>query len=104
MWDLTPSGIYSKVVTYLQLLEQDLIQSVIIISHLPFINNILHMLCPQEKRKTFATSEIACINFNTTWLSSTLQWQVSPYIIHKHRLNAYDSYYLQKNNSPEDKK
>ncbi|VFP79542.1 phosphohistidine phosphatase SixA [Candidatus Erwinia haradaeae] len=86
--ELIPEGIPSKIKNYLHFLETHMVKSVMIISHLPMIKNLLYTLCPQTKKIIFTTSEIICINFNTRQLLNELQWQMSPQTIHKHHLNV----------------
>ncbi|VFP82844.1 phosphohistidine phosphatase SixA [Candidatus Erwinia haradaeae] len=99
LWELIPGGLHSKIITYIQELEQDMAQSVMIISHLPLIRNLLDVLCPQTKNKIFSTSAVACIDLCSKPISSKIQWYISPQIIKQNRLNKdYANY--ETNNDP----
>ena len=76
--ELTPGGDPAMVACYLQLLANKGVKSVLVISHLPLVGYLVAELCPQETPPMFATSAIACVNFDAENVQGQLEWQVSP--------------------------
>ncbi|WP_130830909.1 phosphohistidine phosphatase SixA [[Erwinia] mediterraneensis] len=76
--ELTPGGDPALVACYLQTLARAGVKSVLVISHLPLVGYLVAELCPQEAPPMFATSAIACINFDADSCEGKLEWQVSP--------------------------
>jgi phosphohistidine phosphatase len=66
------------VACYLQALAQKGVKSALVISHLPLVGYLVSELCPQEAPPMFATSAIACVNFDAEACEGKLEWQVSP--------------------------
>ncbi|WP_275553930.1 phosphohistidine phosphatase SixA [Mixta sp. Marseille-Q2659] len=76
--ELTPGGDPALVACYLQALAKEGVKSVLVISHLPLVGYLVSELCPQEPPPMFATSAIACIDFDADKSEGVLKWQVSP--------------------------
>ncbi len=76
--ELTPGGDAGLVACYLQALANEGVRSVLVISHLPLVGYLVSELCPQEAPPMFATSAIACVDFDAANCEGKLQWQVSP--------------------------
>ncbi len=76
--ELTPGGDAGLVVCYLQTLANEGVKSVLVISHLPLVGYLVAALCPSEAPPMFATSAIACIDFDAEKGVGKLEWQVSP--------------------------
>lgn len=76
--ELTPGGDPKQVACYLQVLANEGVKSALVISHLPLVGYLVTELCPQETPPMFATSAIACIDFNADKAAGELEWQVSP--------------------------
>ncbi|WP_455816611.1 phosphohistidine phosphatase SixA [Pseudomonas cerasi] len=76
--ELTPGGDPGLVACYLQVLANEGVKSALVISHLPLVGYLVAELCPQEAPPMFATSAIACIDFDAENASGKLEWQVSP--------------------------
>ena len=76
--ELTPGGDPGLVACYLHTLAKEGVKSVLLISHLPLVGYLVSELCPQEAPPMFATSAIACINFDADDCEGKLEWQVSP--------------------------
>ncbi|MCX8965107.1 phosphohistidine phosphatase SixA [Erwinia psidii] len=76
--ELTPGGDPALVASYLQVLMKEGVRSVLVISHLPLVGYLVSALCPQEAPPMFATSAIACIDYDAENASGKLEWQVSP--------------------------
>lgn len=76
--ELTPGGDPALVASYLQVLASEGVKSVLVISHLPLVGYLVAELCPQEAPPMFATSAIACVEFDAASAAGTLEWQVSP--------------------------
>jgi len=76
--ELTPGGDPGLVACYLQALANEGVKSVLVISHLPLVGYLVSELCPQETPPMFATSAIACVNFDPVACEGKLEWQVSP--------------------------
>ncbi len=76
--ELTPGGDAGLVACYLQALATEGVKSVLVISHLPLVGYLVSELCPQEAPPMFATSAIACVDFDGANCEGKLQWQVSP--------------------------
>ncbi|SFN30280.1 phosphohistidine phosphatase, SixA [Izhakiella capsodis] len=76
--ELTPGGDPALVACYLQSLAAEGVKSVMIISHLPLVGYLVSELCPQEAPPMFATSAIACIDYDADSAQGKLLWQVSP--------------------------
>lgn len=76
--ELTPGGDPKLVASYLQVLANEGVKSALVISHLPLVGYLVTELCPQETPPMFATSAIACIDFDAANAVGELEWQVSP--------------------------
>ncbi|PIJ51525.1 phosphohistidine phosphatase SixA [Erwinia sp. OLTSP20] len=76
--ELTPDGDATQVASYLQTLAAQGISSVMVISHLPLVGYLVSELCPQETPPMFATSAIACVDYDPVSAQGQLLWQVSP--------------------------
>ncbi|KAB8312169.1 phosphohistidine phosphatase SixA [Erwinia endophytica] len=76
--ELTPGGDPALVACYLQVLAKEGVKSVLVISHLPLVGYLVSELCPQEAPPMFATSAIACIDYDAENASGTLEWHISP--------------------------
>jgi phosphohistidine phosphatase len=76
--ELTPGGDPGQVALHLQALAVQGVKAVLVISHLPLVGYLVSELCPQEAPPMFATSAIACIDFNADECEGKLLWQVSP--------------------------
>ncbi len=76
--ELTPGGDPGLVACYLHALANEGVKSALVISHLPLVGYLVAELCPQEAPPMFATSAIACVDFNAENASGKLEWQVSP--------------------------
>ncbi|OQP32462.1 phosphohistidine phosphatase SixA [Pantoea latae] len=76
--ELTPGGDPGLVACYLQALGNEGVKSALVISHLPLVGYLVSELCPQEAPPMFATSAIACVDFNPASCEGKLLWQVSP--------------------------
>lgn len=76
--ELTPGGDPGLVACYLQALGREGVKSALVISHLPLVGYLVSELCPQEAPPMFATSAIACIDFDVENACGQLVWQVSP--------------------------
>lgn len=76
--ELTPGGDPALVACYLQVLANEGVKSALVISHLPLVGYLVAQLCPQEAPPMFATSAIACIDFDAENATGKLEWQVSP--------------------------
>lgn len=60
--ELTPGGDERRIASYLHALgEQHEVKSVLLISHLPLVGNLVSELCPQLAPPMFVTSAIACV-------------------------------------------
>ncbi|QUG74923.1 phosphohistidine phosphatase SixA [Erwinia sp. E602] len=75
--ELTPGGDPKSVGGYLQMLADQGVKSVLVISHLPLVGYLVAELCPQESPPMFATSAIARVDLDASG-HGTLLWQVSP--------------------------
>ncbi|WP_394515024.1 phosphohistidine phosphatase SixA [Pantoea sp. SGAir0215] len=76
--ELTPGGDPGLVGCYLQTLANEGVKSVLVISHLPLVGYLVSELCPQETPPMFATSAIACVDFDPAESQGKLLWQASP--------------------------
>lgn len=76
--ELTPGGEPELVACYLQVLANEGVKSALVISHLPLVGYLVTALCPQEAPPMFATSAIACVDFDGANGAGKLEWQVSP--------------------------
>lgn len=76
--ELTPDGNAAKVARHLEALAHENLHAVLVVSHLPLVGYLVSELCPEEAPPMFATSGIACIEFDPTTASGKLLWQVSP--------------------------
>lgn len=66
-WEaITPYGNETLVLDYLQLLKEQGINNVLIVSHLPLVGYIVAALCQQRMGVRFATATIAEIKWNGT--------------------------------------
>lgn len=62
--ELTPGGDPEMVGCYLQALANEGVKSALVISHLPLVGYLVSELCPKEAPPMFATSAIACVEFD----------------------------------------
>lgn len=76
--ELTPGGDPEMVGCYLQTLANEGVKSALVISHLPLVGYLVSELCPQEAPPMFATSAIACVEFDPAQHAGKLLWQFSP--------------------------
>ncbi|ATZ12129.1 phosphohistidine phosphatase SixA [Erwinia amylovora] len=76
--ELTPGGDPEQVACYLHALANEGVKSALVISHLPLVGYLVTELCPQETPPMFATSAIACVDFDAANSAGELEWQVSP--------------------------
>lgn len=76
--ELTPGGDASLVGSYLQVLAQQGINAVLIVSHLPLVGYLVAELCPGECPPMFATSAIANVDLAADGSYGKFEWQVSP--------------------------
>ncbi len=76
--ELAPEGDPQWIVRYLQALAAEGVKSVMLISHLPLVGYLVAELCPQEPPPMFATSAIACVDYDADGAWGKLLWQVSP--------------------------
>ncbi len=76
--ELTPGGDPGMVACHLQALAVQGAHAVLVISHLPLVGYLVSELCPQEAPPMFATSAIACVEFDADACEGKLAWQVSP--------------------------
>lgn len=75
MTDLTPNGDERNVVNYLHVLaEAKQIDSVLIVSHLPLVGELVSLLCPHKTPPLFYTSTVACINYDALNQIGELKW------------------------------
>ncbi|QNK33844.1 phosphohistidine phosphatase SixA [Serratia sp. JUb9] len=75
---LTPDGDAALVGSYLQVLAQQGVKSVLIVSHLPLVGYLVAELCPGECPPMFATSAIANVELAQDGHAGKLEWQVGP--------------------------
>ncbi|VFP85689.1 phosphohistidine phosphatase SixA [Candidatus Erwinia haradaeae] len=78
LYELRPNGKSNQVLSYLRLLDNKITQSVIIISHLPFINALLTEIFLNENNRILTPSSIVCIDLHFCSLLNKLQWTISP--------------------------
>lgn len=76
--ELTPGGDVALVACYLQALASEGVRSALVISHLPLVGYLVSELCPEEAPPMFATSAIACVDYDASTNRGKLLWQVSP--------------------------
>lgn len=76
--ELTPGGDPALIACYLQVLAKEGVRSALVISHLPLVGYLVSELCPTEAPPMFATSAIACVEYDAENASGKLEWQVSP--------------------------
>ncbi|PPI88900.1 phosphohistidine phosphatase SixA [Candidatus Pantoea edessiphila] len=76
--DLTPDGKSLSVIQYIKRMQSQGIKSVLLISHLPLIINLINVLCPEEKLIEFATSSIVFINFCFITKKHKIVWLINP--------------------------
>lgn len=75
MTDLTPNGDEYNVVNYLHILaEAEQVDSVLIVSHLPLVGELVSLLCPHKAPPLFYTSTVACINYDALNQIGELIW------------------------------
>lgn len=75
MTDLTPNGDEYNVVNYLHILaEAEQVDSVLIVSHLPLVGELVSLLCPHKAPPLFYTSTVACINYDALNQIGELLW------------------------------
>lgn len=76
--ELTPSGDVALVASYIQVLSIQGHKSVLVVSHLPLVGYLVSDLCPGQTPSMFATSSIACVNWDNQTEKGSLLWQTSP--------------------------
>lgn len=76
--DLTPAGDEERLAAYLQVLAEQGVGSVLVISHLPLVGYLVALLCPGITPPMFATSSIARIDFDPSTAQGILVWQHQP--------------------------
>ncbi|WP_034916196.1 phosphohistidine phosphatase SixA [Erwinia sp. 9145] len=76
--ELTPGGDPALTACYIQALAKEGVKSALVISHLPLVGYLVSELCPQEAPPMFATSAIACIDYDADSACGRLVWHVSP--------------------------
>ncbi|MXP50860.1 phosphohistidine phosphatase SixA [Pantoea sp. SoEX] len=82
--ELKPNGNPSIVFQYLKKIYIDGIKSVLLVSHLPLICNLINIICPNEKKiYTFAPSSITYIKFYLFKDKNKILWSVNPANISK---------------------
>lgn len=75
MTDLTPNGDEHNVVSYLHALaEVEQVDSVLIVSHLPLVGELVSLLCPRKTPPLFYTSTVVCINYDALNQLGELNW------------------------------
>lgn len=75
--ELTPSGDVGIVNAYLQVLANEGVATVLVISHLPLVGYLVSELCPEETPPMFTTSAIACVTLDAEG-HGVFNWQMSP--------------------------
>ncbi|SFU52952.1 phosphohistidine phosphatase SixA [Xenorhabdus koppenhoeferi] len=76
--ELIPSGDVALVASYLQVLATQGRKAVLIVSHLPLVGYLVAELCPGQTPPMFATSSIACVEWEQQTEKGRLLWQISP--------------------------
>lgn len=76
--ELTPGGDAAVVSAYLQVLAQEGIGAVLVVSHLPLVGYLVAELCPSESPPMFATSAIAQVELASAGHTGKFEWQLSP--------------------------
>ncbi|AYA39801.1 phosphohistidine phosphatase SixA [Xenorhabdus nematophila] len=76
--ELTPSGDVMLVASYLQVLAAQGHKAVFVVSHLPLVGYLVSELCPGQTPPMFATSGIACVEWEPQTEKGRLLWQTSP--------------------------
>ncbi|CAJ0992126.1 phosphohistidine phosphatase SixA [Pantoea sp. Nvir] len=76
--ELSPGGDPCLVAYYLQILGNQGVKSAIVISHLPLVSYLVSKLCLQELPPMFATSEVACVDFDPVYSEGKLLWRTGP--------------------------
>ncbi|WP_348257548.1 phosphohistidine phosphatase SixA, partial [Salmonella enterica] len=62
--ELTPCGDVGLVIAYLQELANEVVGSVLVISHLPLVGYVVSELCPGETPPMFTTSAFANVTLD----------------------------------------
>ncbi|WP_158675172.1 phosphohistidine phosphatase SixA [Candidatus Pantoea edessiphila] len=82
--ELKPQGKPSVVIQYLKTMVLNKTESVLLISHLPFMSNLVKILCPNEERVIlFQTSSITCMHFSVFNDQCKLLWDINSSDINK---------------------
>lgn len=76
--ELTPGGDAGLVCCYLQVLANEGLNRVLVISHLPLVGYLVTDLCPHEQPSMFAASAVAGVDLDAVNGSGKLCWQVGP--------------------------
>ncbi|HBC5382291.1 TPA: phosphohistidine phosphatase SixA [Citrobacter koseri] len=75
--ELTPCGDVGMVSAWLQMLANEGVASVLVISHLPLVGYLVSELCPGETPPMFTTSAIASVTLDESG-KGIFNWQMSP--------------------------
>lgn len=76
--EITPYGDAVRVASYLEALSGE-VESLLVVSHLPLVGYLVHALCPGHEAPLFATSGLACIEFDEG--RGVLRWLEGPHTI-----------------------
>lgn len=76
--DLTPDGNEGRLAAYLQVLAEQGVGSVLVISHLPLVGYLVSLLCPGVTPPMFATSSIVRVDLDPSTEQGILVWQHQP--------------------------
>ncbi|WP_368165897.1 phosphohistidine phosphatase SixA [Aeromonas sp. R9-1] len=76
--EITPYGDAARVASYLEALAGNA-ESLLVVSHLPLVGYLVHALCPGHEAPLFATSGMACIDFENG--RGELRWLEGPHTI-----------------------
>lgn len=77
MPELTPGGNAASVIDYLMVLASKGIHSLLIVSHLPLVDELVAGLCPQQVA-AFSTASVACVDIDSSTGKGVLQWHMTP--------------------------
>lgn len=76
--ELMPCGNVRMVGADLQMLADEGVKSVLVISHLPLVGYLVSELCPEEAPPMFSTSAIASVTLDPQTDKGVFNWQISP--------------------------
>lgn len=76
--DLVPDGNVDAVHHHLQALAVSSRQSILIVSHLPLVGELVALLCPHQRASGFTTAAIAYIDYDSQQQCGQLKWQMRP--------------------------